>query len=197
MTRMKRRSNDVRDHAPTHEPKQTAEAARHAAFRHTIVEAATSRRGEGRWCSAVRCIGRVGRKACSARIHVARPEAGRIEWSCETCGEHGEVTGFLGTELDLSAYVPSNKKLRVWGFDDAEREVLLTATTHIPSLRAIVARASPAAEIEGLLIVQATIDELDEVYTLIEQLTDVTRSRRRIELLDGMRASLCSAMDGF
>jgi hypothetical protein len=197
MTSMKRWSADVRDRATAHEPKQPAAAARHAAFRRAIVEAAASRRGEGRWCSAVRCIGRVGRKACSARIHVARPEAERVEWSCVTCGQHGEVTGFVGTELDMSAYVPSKKKLRVWDFDDEEREVLLTATTHIPSLRAIVARASPAAEGEGLLIVQVTINELDEVYTLIEQLTDATCSRRRIERLDGMRASLCSAMDGF
>jgi hypothetical protein len=107
------------------------------------------------------------------------------------------ITGFEGTEIDLSPYVPRKKKLRVWGFDDKEREVLLTATTHIPALRAVVARASPAAEVAGLLILQATIDELDEVYTLVEHLTDATRSRHRIELLDGLRASLCSAMDGF
>jgi hypothetical protein len=116
-------------------------AARHADFRRAIVEAATFRRGEGRWCSAVRCIGRVGRKACSARIHVERPEAGRVEWSRDTCCEHRKVAGFVGTELDMSSYVPSNKKLRVWGFGDDEREVLLSATTHIPSLRAIIARA--------------------------------------------------------
>jgi hypothetical protein len=40
------------------------------------------------------------------------------------------ITGFEGTEMDLSPYVPRKKKLRVWGFDDKEREVLLTATTH-------------------------------------------------------------------
>ena len=60
-----------------------------------------------------------------------------------------------------------------------------------------MARASPAAEVPGLLLVQATVDELDEVYTLVEQLTDATRSRRRVELLDGLRASLCTSMDGF
>ena len=46
----------------------------------------------------------------------------------------------------------------------------------------MIARASPAADFEGLLILQATVDELDEVYTLVEHLTDATRSRRRIEL---------------
>jgi hypothetical protein len=34
------------------------------------------------------------------------------------------------------------------------------------------------------------------VYTLVEELTDRT-SRKRRELLDDMRASLCTAMDGF
>jgi hypothetical protein len=64
-------------------------------------------------------------------------------------------------------------------------------------LRAVVARASPAADVEGLLVLQATLQELDEIYTLVEHLTDAARSRRRVELLDGMRMDLCAVMDGF
>ncbi len=75
------------------------------------------------------------------------------------------ITGCSGTELDLSSYVPRQKKLRVWGFDDKSRDVLLAATTRTPPLRAVIVRASPAAEIKGLLILQATVDELDEIYT--------------------------------
>jgi hypothetical protein len=187
----------VRHLAPAGAPEIPAPAARRAGFTREVVEAATSRRTESSWCSAVRCIGRVGRKTCGGRIRVGRPEASRVEWSCDQCGEHGIVTGFEGTELDMSPYAPSRKKLRVWGIDDEERAVLLEATTCLPSLRAVVSRASPAAEVEGLLILQATVDELDEVYTLVEHLTDATRSRRRILLLDGMRASLCTAIDGF
>jgi len=187
---------DVRHLAPAHEP-QGPVAARRAALVREIVEAATSRRIEGSWCSAVRCIARTGRKACSGRIHVGQFETARVEWSCAVCAERGVITGFEGTDLDLSSYVPVNKKLRLWGFDDEERSVLLAATTNIPPLRAVVARASPAADMEGILILQATVDELDEVYTLVEHLTDATRSRRRIELLDGLRASLCTSMDGF
>jgi hypothetical protein len=194
---MKTWSTDVRDLAPTRDLESPAEAAQHAAFTRELVEAATSRLADSPWCSAIRCIARVGRKACGARIHVSRPDAERVEWSCAKCGERGVILGFEGTELDMSPYLPSKRKLRVWGFDDEEREVLIAATTHIPALRAVVARASPAAEVEGLLVVQATVDELDEVYTLVEQMTCTTRSRRRIELLDGLRASLCSAMDGF
>jgi hypothetical protein len=197
MARMKTWSTDV-CHLAAANDLTIPRASRHrSAFTRELVEAATSRRAAGSWCSAVRCIARVGRRACGARIHVEQREGGRVAWSCAACGEAGVVTGFAGTELDMSAYVPSRKKLRLWGFDDASREVLLVATTHIPSLRAIVARASPAAEVAGLLLLQATVDELDEVYTLVEQLTDATRSRRRVELLDGLRASLCTSMDGF
>jgi hypothetical protein len=168
-----------------------------AEFTRELVEAATSRHVEAPWCSAVRCIARLGRRTCRARIQVGQPEASRVEWSCPTCGERGEFTGFEGTELDLSSHVPRGKKLRVWGFDDESREVLLAGTTQIPSLRAVVARASPAAEIAGLLVLQATVDELDEIYTLVVHLTDATRSRRRIELLDDLRIGFCSAMDDF
>jgi len=83
----------------------------------------------------------------------------------------------------------------LWGFEDEERKVLIAATTDAPALRAIFARARPHAELPGLLLLKATVKELDEVYTLVEELTDATRSRNRIDLLDGLRASLCSSMD--
>ena len=184
---------DARELIPAREAEQPAAEPR-SDFLRALVEAATSRGTESAWCSAVRCMTRVGRRHCRARIHVAQPEAGRVEWACAACGERGTITGYEGTELDLSSYVPRQKKLRVWGFDKESRDVLLAGTTHLPALRAVIARASPAAEIKGLLILQATIDELDEIYTLVEQLTVATRSRRRIELLDGLRADLCGAM---
>jgi hypothetical protein len=187
---------DVR-HLPSGDEPEGPKRTRRVELVREIVEAATSRRAGGSWCTAVRCLARIGGKACSGRLHVDQLEAGRVDWSCAVCGERGVITGFDGTDLDLSSYVPGQKKLRLWGFDDEERSVLLAATTHIPSLRAVIARASPAADMPGILILQATVDELDEVYTLVEHLTDATRSRRRIELLDGLRASLCTSMDGF
>jgi len=196
MARMSTWITDVRHLAPEQEP-QGPVAARRAELVRAIVEAATSRRAEGAWCSSVQCITRVGRQACSGRLQVAQLETGRVEWSCAARGESGVITSFEGTDLDLSSYVPVNKELRLWGFDDEERSVLLAATTNIPSLRAVVARASPAVGMEDILLLQATVDALDEVYTLVEHLTDATRSRRRIELLDGLRARLCTSMDGF
>ena len=194
---MKTWSTDVGHLAPGDDVTLPLAARRRSAFTRELVEAATSRRVAGSWCSAVGCIARVGRRVCGARIQVEQPGPGQVSWSCPGCGEAGVITGFVGTEFDMSAYVPSQKKLRLWGFDDEGREVLLAGTTHTPSLRAIVARASPTAEVQGLLLLEATVDELDEIYTLVEHLTDATRSRRRIEMLDGMRMDLCTAMDGF
>ena len=75
----------------------------------------------------------------------------------------------------------------LWGLHDEERRVLLGATSEVRRLRAVVARGRPKAEEPGLLLLQATVEELDEVYTLVEELTDATRSRKRLELLDGLR----------
>jgi hypothetical protein len=97
--------------------------------------------------------------------------------------------------LDAASMARSKKIL--WGFDEEQRAVLVPAATQIPELRAVVERAQPHGEIPGLWVLRATIEELDLMYTLVEELTDATRSRRRIEVLDGLRMSLCTSMDGF
>ena len=86
---------------------------------------------------------------------------------------------------------------RLWGFDDEERKVLLNATTGIPELAEVVARAKRHEEIEGLWVVTATGHELDDFYSLVQALMDATRSRKRLELLEGMLATLCHSIDGF
>jgi hypothetical protein len=186
---------DVLDLLPAYEAESTVATPRTELVRE-IVEAATSRRDEGSWSSAVRCIARVKRRVCGARLNIARPEVGRIEWSCAACGEDGVITGFEGTELDLSPYAPGKKKLRFWGFDDEGRAVL-RAAAYNPLLRAVISRARPAPDVPGLLIVEATVEELDEMYTLVEHLEAMTRGRRRRDLFRGMRADLSVAIDGF
>ena len=181
------------------EEKVNAAGRRRAAFTREIVQAATSRPSEGGWRSAVRCIGgvRSRQRVCGARViveFVASDE--HVAWSCDTCGEDGMVTGIVGTDADVRAYWPQGKTA-TWGFDDEERQVLMKATEQLPWLRAILSRARPHAEIPDLLILNATVPELDDVYTLVEELTDLTRSPRRHELLDGLRMSLCTSMDGF
>ncbi len=197
MAGMKTWSTDVRDLARMGTAPEAAAAERRARFTEQVVEAATARSTQDSWCSAVRCIARVGRKMCRGRVQVARPELQRVAWLCLVCGESGVATGFERTEFEMSPYVTRAKKLRLWGFDEESRDVLLAATMDRPFLRAIIARASPAVDVPDLLILQATVDELDEVYTLVEHLTDATGSRRRIELLDSLRFGLSTSMDGF
>src|SRR3984957_1902951 len=67
----------------------------------------------------------------------------------------------------------------------------------MPSLRAVISRARPTPDVPGLLVVEVTVEELDAMYTLVEQLTDAARSRRRHDLFTGIRADLCVAIDGF
>ena len=91
----------------------------------------------------------------------------------------------------------ARSKKRLWGFDDGERAILVAATTAIPGLRGVVERAGQRADLQGLWVVEASVDELDEMYSLVEALMDGTRSRRRLEQLEGMRATLCTSIDGF
>ena len=88
------------------------------------------------------------------------------------------------------------RRNRLWGFDDEQRDVLLAATTEIPDLRALVVRAQRRPDVD-LWLVQASFRELDDMYSLVGALMDGTRSRRKLDLLDGMLASLCTSIDGF
>ena len=44
--------------------------------------------------------------------------------------------------------------------------------------------------------IKATLEELDDLYSLVEHLEDITRSPARLEVLEGLRAGLSTAMDG-
>jgi hypothetical protein len=85
---------------------------------------------------------------------------------------------------------------RIWGFDDEARTFLIEVTSEVPALRALVTRAERRADL-GMWVVRASLRELDEMYSFGEALMETTRSRRRLDLLEGMLASLCTSMDGF
>lgn len=75
--------------------------------------------------------------------------------------------------------------------------MLLDATPQLPALRAVLERAQQRSDLGGRWLVQSTVAELDEMYSLVEALMDATRARKRLEILEGLRASLCHSMDGF
>lgn len=82
-------------------------------------------------------------------------------------------------------------------FDDGDRELLIGATAEIPELRAVVVRAGRRVELRNLWVVEASVAELDEMYSLVSALMDATRSQRKLDQLDGMLATLCTSIDGF
>jgi hypothetical protein len=88
------------------------------------------------------------------------------------------------------------RRNRLWGFNDADRALLVEATADLPSLRALVAGATRRAELPGLWVAQASKAELDDMYELVEELMDGQTSIRRLEQLDGMLESLCLSIDG-
>ena len=106
------------------------------------------------------------------------------------------ITGVEGSASNLSPYVPRGKT-RLWGFDEEERVVLRGATASLPELRAILSRGTPREDVPGLLLAEATPSELDAMYSLVEALLDRRGSRNRLEILDGLLRSLCTAIDGF
>jgi hypothetical protein len=80
-------------------------------------------------------------------------------------------------------------------FDEKGRLLLDTITTGFAELRCIVARASPDGD--GFYSLEATVDELDELYSLGQLLRDRSRHPDRLAMLWGMLGSLSSAIDGF
>jgi hypothetical protein len=188
-------TTDIR-HLPTDNVEATKPSARaRVVFMREVVEAGTSRPWEkSAWLTAVRCPARVSRRKCGSRVRVLRAAEDSVEWTCSGCGDHGVVHGFAGTELDLGQFEPQDERV-MWGFEEADRGFLVKATTSIPELRAIVARASPAEDDPELLLVEASVEELDEMYSLVEALMDSV-SRAKIDALDAMLASLSSSIDG-
>jgi len=88
------------------------------------------------------------------------------------------------------------RRNRLWGFSDADRAVLVEATAGLPPLRALVARAERRAELPGLWSVQASKDELYDLYELVEELMDGQTSLQRLEQLDGVLETLDLSLDG-
>ncbi len=105
------------------------------------------------------------------------------------------VAGDVGSAAWLVCGVGRRKRL--WGFTNEERRVLLEATRSIPELEMVVLRAVPALGLEGTWLVEASVRELDDMYSLVGALMDATRNRRRLDLLEGLLATLCTSIDGF
>ena len=179
--------------------KVAEEAGARAEFVRDVVEAATSMyEVDEYWRCAVRCVSEHDGRRCGAQVEVMTPQDDihSMQWRCLSCGDDGAVTALDATNHDLSMYVPPEDFLQ-WRLDEDERALLWRQTAQLPELRAVIVRASPLPDEPSIYRVPAALEELDEIYTLIEELSDVLSNRRDKDLLDGIRESLCVTMDGF
>jgi hypothetical protein len=88
------------------------------------------------------------------------------------------------------------RRKRLWAFDDEDRGVLLEGAAGIPALLSVLGRAERRVDL-GAWVVEASVSELDEMYDLVGALMDATRSRRRLDVLEGLLFGLSTAIDGF
>lgn len=172
-------STDLRHLPPLRRGRSTTAGSDRAAFTRTVVEAATSRLGEPSWRTAVRCIGGDGTQMCGAPIEVRYDGADSIVWSCSACGENGVITGFVGSDSDLSVFVMLGPEL-TWSLTATDLDLLREATRALPELRGTIMRAEPA-EHPGQLVVKATLEELNDLDALIEHLIERTRGRAALD----------------
>lgn len=85
---------------------------------------------------------------------------------------------------------------RLWPVDGEQRDILFEATLDVPRLFVLVADAQRGGDGDWWFV-QASGRQLDDFYDLIEALMSRTRNRRRLDQLEGMLATLSTAIDGF
>lgn len=170
-----------------------------------VVEAATARAVRGRWSSPLPCVGEKGGRPCGNVLDIELSEDGlEVRWWCSWCGDDGVVTGFAGTAADLRGQRGWGRTV-AWAMLPEERYLLHRATVRDRAMRAVVARAhsldettvDPDDEASDMLLVAATVGELNDLYTLVESLYSGAVSADEREILDGLRASLSTSIDGF
>jgi len=200
---------DLRELPPDGTKRISEDLRKRASFAREVVEAATSARVGERWLSAAGCIAEEPRY-CGAYVRVELDVPGRrVLWECCCCEAAGVITEFEGSESDFRRYIPQGRVV-LWGFDEFQYALLRNGARRSPALRAVISRAMPLdEEREEPLVLHATIEELDSIYTLVEELLSSPRFAGHLdplvdldalddlESLDDLRASLCTAMDGF
>lgn len=82
-----------------------APARRLADYLGDVVSAATLEGAHGCWLETpLRCRRRPKRRRCTGHLCVRLQHLpAEIRWHCQVCGDNGVITGWQGTEWDLSA----------------------------------------------------------------------------------------------
>ena len=179
-----------------------APAKRIATYMGSIVEGVTAGWDDPADGCAVttRCIGRVGRRRCTDRV-VARIVEGRstddagnlvtakiVEWTCLTCGEHGEIHHWQQTPWNLTG---SGNQLFPTVDLVAELEMSLAeyeAVATLPALDAPAHRVLAAGRVpdEDLVVIEAPRAWLQHLVEFIASEANHTRSKKKAALYDAV-----------
>ena len=143
--------------------------------------------------TAVECTRRPGRRPCVGYIMVFHRRNGTIAWSCDTCGDEGEIVGWQDSPFDLSALddvVVDGEPVAV--LIDRElastlRDVLLLDTAS----EVLVARAEGRRD--GVVVHggRVAFDELIDAIAAESNHTDDRRLQRRLDAaVDALESGL-------
>lgn len=169
-----------------------------AQFRFTtsIIQAATSRLTKDQWPCAARCVARISRSPCRACVYVQQKSHDDIHWTCPSCGRTGTITGYAKGIFDYCEYAHGDKGEHQWGFDWDVRQYCLKITDWSPPLYSVIWRGCYYEE-NDFFGLNATLEELDALYTIAEHERYRVRSPRQEALVNTVLQSLCTGMDGF
>jgi hypothetical protein len=81
-------------------------------------------------------------------------------------------------------------------YSDEGRRILKEATKSSPRLEMVMLVSLPVFGSSDW-VVDATVRDLDGMYSLVESLRDRARGEKRQEVLEELLAGLSAAMDGF
>jgi hypothetical protein len=129
------------------------------------------------------------RRRCGGRLVVARPEAERIEWECQTCGENGVISHWIATRFNLVS-VPRVAQADV-SSDPVVQLDELSAMRRLggapPTLRRLLAEAGDLGE--GYFTFSAGFAHLEELRDLAASAAERARGEDR-RLLDRFAARM-------
>ena len=164
----------------SHEP-----ARRIAQFFGAIVSAGSVSPADKLIESALFCRRRPGRRQCPGHLRIRRDSvSGIITWHCSWCDDQGEISNWEGTSWNLSRWAPgrsANLKLH---------EVVLTGDEIRELRRSLILSPEGESLIYGAVIsdkgivIQATVDELDDLQGYIAFEANHEEKRRRQRILD-------------
>ena len=179
-----------------------APARRIATFMGSVVEGVTAGWDDATDGCAVttRCIGKVGRRRCTDRV-VARIIEGRsvddasnlvraeiVEWTCLTCGEHGEIHHWQQTPWNLTGsgnhLFPTVDVVVELEMTLAEYEAVAAVAVLDASARRVLAAGRMPDD--DLVIIEAPRAWVEHLVEFVAAESNHTRSKKKRALYDAV-----------